>query len=128
MVAALAGAFGVLALLLATVGLYGVMAYTVTRRTREIGIRVALGSSSGSVVWLIAREAFKLTAMGLAAGVASGVIAARLVSNQLFGLPATDPVTILGATVVMLIVTSVAALVPARRAARVDPMRALRYE
>lgn len=128
LVSVLASAFGVLALLLATVGLYGVMAYTVTRRTREIGIRVALGSSSGAVLWLIAKDAFTLTGMGMVAGALGGAIAARFLSNQLFGVSATDPVTIVGATVLMVIVTSVAALVPAWRASRVDPTLALRCE
>jgi len=128
LVSVLAGAFGALALLLAGVGLYGVMAYMVVRKTREIGIRVALGSSPGAVLWMVGKEALTLLGVGSAAGVVAGLIAARLVASQLFGLSATDPVTILSATATMLLVTCLATYLPARRAARVDPMVALRHD
>jgi len=128
MVSSLAGAFGVLALLLASVGLYGLMAYLVTYRTREIGIRMALGSSARSVLWLVLKEALILLALGTAAGMAAGMIAARLIANQLFGMSSSDPVTMLGAAVIMLLVTGIAICIPVSRALRVDPARALRYE
>jgi predicted permease len=128
MVSALAGAFGVLALLLASVGLYGLMAYLVTCRTREIGIRMALGSSARSVLWLVLKEALMLLALGIAGGMAAGMIAARLIANQLFGLSSSDPITMLGAAVIMLLVTGIAICIPVSRALRVDPARALRYE
>jgi len=128
LVSVLAGTFGALAVLLAGVGLYGVMAYAVARRTREIGIRMALGSSPRAVLWIVGEEALALLGVGTAAGLAGGLIAARLASSQLFGLSATDPMTIFGATATMLLVTCLATLIPARRASRVDPMVALRYE
>ncbi len=128
LVSILAGAFGVLALLLAGIGLYGVMAYMVARRSREIGIRVALGSSPGAVLWMVAKEALTLLGAGIAVGLAAGVMASRLVASQLFGVSPADPLTILTATMTMLVVTSLATLIPARRAARVDPTVALRYE
>jgi len=128
MVSSLAGAFGLLALLLAAVGLYGVMAYTVARRTREIGIRMAIGSSATAVLWLIGREAMVLVGAGVAAGMAAGVLAARLIAGSLAGVSPADPAAILGAIAVMLAVSGAAAAVPARRAARIDPLAALRYE
>jgi len=128
LVSVLAGAFGVLALLLASVGLYGVMAYLVTRRTREIGIRIALGSSPKGVLWLVAKETVMLLGWGIFAGVSAGMIAARFVSNQLFGLSAADPVTLLGASATMFLATALAIAVPVRRASRIDPTVALRHE
>jgi predicted permease len=128
LVSVMAGAFGVLALVLAGIGLYGIMAYMVARRTREIGIRMALGSSPGAVLWMVAREALGILGAGIAVGLAAGMMVARLVASQLFGLTPADPLTILAATFTMLVVTGVATLIPARRAARVDPTVALRYE
>ena len=128
LVSGLAGAFGILALLLASVGLYGVMAYLVTLRTREIGIRMALGSSPKGVFWLVAKEALTLLGLGIVAGVSAGMIAARSVSNQLFGLSPSDLVTVLSAVFTMLIVTCLATFIPVRRALHVDPAIALRYE
>ncbi len=128
LVSVLAGAFGLLALLLASVGLYGVMAYLVTRRTREIGIRMALGSSPQSVLWLVSKEALLLLGVGIIAGIVIGMVTARFVSSQLFGLSPTDPLTILAATGTMLLVTCVATLIPVLRAMRIDPAIALRYE
>ena len=128
LVSVLAGAFGILALLLAGVGLYGVMAYLVARRTREIGIRVALGSSPKAVLWLVAKEALMLLGCGMVAGVFAGMLATRFVAHRLFGLSSSDPVTMLEAVAAMLLITCVATLVPVIRALRVDPSIAMRYE
>ena len=128
LLATLSAIFGCLATLLAAVGLYGVMAYMVARRTREIGIRMALGSSGGSVVWLVMREVLLLAVVGLAIGLPSAWALTRLVETQLFGVQPADPLTM---TVAALGIASVAALAgyfPARRAAGIDPMRALRWE
>jgi predicted permease len=132
MVADLSGAFGILALALAAVGLYGILAYSVSRRTREIGIRMALGSRSRSVVWMVAREALVLVAAGSVAGMVASVAAFRLLSQRLPGLlsgasPVDAPVLI-GCAAVMLILAAAAVSVPAIRACRVDPLTALRHE
>ena len=128
MVANLAGALGLLALVLAAVGLYGVLAYLVSQRTREIGIRMALGANPGSVVWLIVREALLLIVAGSMAGIAIAILAGRLLSAYLFGVSSADPVTLFAAAATMLIVAAVAVSVPAARAARIDPIVALHYE
>jgi ABC-type antimicrobial peptide transport system permease subunit len=128
LLATLSTVFGALATLLAAVGLYGVMAFMVTRRTREIGIRMALGASSGSVVWLIMREVLILAVTGLVIGLAAAVGLTRLVEAQLFGIQATDIATMLLATFGIAAVALLAGYLPARRATGVDPMRALRFE
>jgi predicted permease len=128
MVADLSAALGLLALVLAAVGLYGVLAYLVSWRTREIGIRMALGANTGSVVWLIAREALLLIAAGSIAGIAIATLAGRLLSTYLFGVSPADPLTLFAAAATMLIVAAIAVSVPAARAARIDPMVALHYE
>jgi ABC-type antimicrobial peptide transport system permease subunit len=128
MVAVLSAAFGLLATLLAAVGLYGVMSYSVARRTREIGIRLALGAPRERVLGMVLREVGTLGAWGLALGLPLAVGLARLLASQLFGLPPHDPLTLASATLLLAAVTVLAGLVPARRAMRVDPMRALRYE
>jgi predicted permease len=128
MVAALSAAFGLLATLLAAVGLYGVMSYSVSRRTREIGIRLALGAPRERVLGMVLREVGTLGAWGLGLGLPLALGLARLVAAQLFGLPPHDPLTLGSATVLLAAVTLLAGLVPARRAMRVDPMLALRYE
>jgi predicted permease len=128
MVAALSAAFGMLATLLAAVGLYGVMSYSVARRTREIGIRLALGAPRERVLGMVLREVGVLGAWGLGLGLPLAVILARLVSAQLFGLRPHDPLTLASATALIAGVTVLAGLVPARRAMSVDPMLALRYE
>jgi putative ABC transport system permease protein len=127
-IATLSTAFGALATLLAVIGLYGVMAYTVARRTREIGVRMALGAVQGDVVWLVMREALVLvgTGMGLGLAIAWGVN--RVVGNQLYGISATDPATIAGAVALLGVVAALAGYIPARRATRVNPVLALRYE
>jgi len=128
MVAALSGAFGLLATVLAAIGLYGVMSYAVSQRTREIGLRVALGADSRSVLMLVLKEVAILAAIGVAIGLPGGFGLGKLIESQLFGLNARDPFTFLVATGALVITAFVAGLIPALRAARVDPMTALRYE
>jgi predicted permease len=128
LLAALGSAFGVLALVLAAVGLYGLLAYTVSRATSEIGIRMALGAQRGEVVWMIMRGALRLAAMGVAVGVPAGWAASRLVASTLFGLRPGDPATLAGAAVLLAATAMAAAWLPARKAAKVDPMVALRWE
>ena len=120
--------FGALAVLLAAIGLFGLMSYNVARRTNEIGIRMALGARRGDVLRLVMRESMVLVAVGVVFGVAAALSASRLVTTLLFGLAPTDAVTLASAVAVMGIVSALAGLVPARRAARVDPMVALRYD
>jgi predicted permease len=128
LIATLCGFFAGLALLLASIGLYGLMAYAVARRTNEIGIRMALGAQRKEVVWMVLREVLALVGIGLAAGLPIALAATRLISGSLFGLSSADPLTLVVATAVMLAVAALAGYLPARRAARVDPMNALRYE
>jgi ABC-type antimicrobial peptide transport system permease subunit len=128
LVASLSELFGFLALLLTCVGLYGLMAYTVTRRTSEIGIRMALGAERARIARMILRETLLLVACGLALGLPAAVLASRLITSQLFGLKAADPVTFTAACLMMAAVALAASYLPARRAASIDPMRALRTE
>jgi predicted permease len=128
LVATLSSFFGFFALLLASLGLYGVMAYSVARRTREIGIRMALGAQAGNVLRLVLTETLFLVLIGIALGLPAALAATRLTEGLLFGLTATDPFTIALATLVMITVASLAGWIPASRAARVDPMVALRCE
>src|SRR5262249_924589 len=114
--------------LLATVGLYGVMSYAATQRRNEVGIRMALGANRRSIVLLILREAAAMLGIGLAAGSALAVAAAPVARAMLFGLKPTDPLTLAAAVAVLATVGVAAALIPARRAASLDPMAALRYE
>ena len=120
--------FGLLALLLASIGLFGVMSYAVSRRTSEIGIRMALGAERGSVLWMVLRESLWLVVAGAAAGLAAAFASTRLLANLLYETSPTDPVAFGVAAAVLLAVAALAAYIPARRAARVDPMVALRYE
>jgi putative ABC transport system permease protein len=126
--ATLSTAFGVLATLLAVIGLYGVMAYSVARRTREIGVRMALGAVQGDVVWLVMREVLMLVGSGLVLGLAASWAAGRVIGSQLYGVTANDPVTIAAAAALLLAVALLAGYLPARRATRVNPVLALRYE
>ena len=120
--------FGGLAMLVASIGLFGLMSYTVSRRTNEIGIRMALGAQGADVMRQVLRESMILVAVGVAIGVATAYGAGRLLSTMLFGLAANDVMTIAGATLIMVAVSGLAGFLPARRASRVDPMVALRYD
>ncbi len=120
--------FGALALIVASVGLFGLMSYSVARRTNEIGIRMALGAESRDVLHLVMRESMLLVAIGVVAGVAIALASGRFVATLLYGLPPTDPMSIALAAGVMILVSAVAGYLPARRASRVDPMVALHYE
>ncbi len=128
LIAQLVSFFGALALILACIGLYGVMAHGVARRTNEIGIRMALGARGGNIAWMILRETLYLVLAGLVIGVPAALIGAKLISAQLFGLKPTDPLTLIGAGVVLTLVALLAGYLPARRASRVNPLSALRYE
>ena len=120
--------FGALAMLIASIGLFGLMSYSVARRTNEIGIRMALGAESRHVLRLVMSESMTLVLLGIVVGLAAALAAGRLVTALLFGLAATDALSMVAATLVMLTVSSLAAYLPARRAARVDPLVALHYE
>lgn len=122
------GTFAALALLLAAVGLYGVLAYAVTRRTNEIGIRLALGAARGTVVWSVLRESWTLVAIGVALGVPAALAFTRLFSSLLYGVTPADPWVLSAAVASLFVVALAAALQPAWRAVRVDPLVALRYE
>jgi ABC-type antimicrobial peptide transport system permease subunit len=125
---ALAGAFAVVAVALGALGVYGVLAYAVARRTREIGLRLALGGRGRDVAALFLREGGRLVVSGTVLGLAGAVLLSGLLRGLLFGVTPIDPVTLVGAPVALAIAASVAAWVPARRAARLDPMEALRHE
>ena len=128
LIALLSAGFGLLATLLASIGLYGVMAFVVARRTKELGIRMALGAEPGSVLWLVMREVVMLVGIGLAIGLPAAFALGRYVSAQLYGLKAADPVIASGTVVTLIVVSGLAGLIPARRASRIDPILALRYE
>ncbi len=121
-------AFSLVALLLASLGLYGVLAYAVTQRVPEIGIRMAVGARRGEIVGLIVRNAARLAAAGLVLGVGGAVLFARAMRSLLFGVTPLDPLTFLGVTAVLGTVALLASYLPARRAAGVDPVTALRSE
>jgi predicted permease len=128
LVATITALFGALALTLAAIGLYGVLSYGVAQRTRELGIRMAIGATSGSIRWLVLREAGWVLGVGIAAGLAAAWAAGRVVISLLFGVAPTDLMTTAIAIAVLIGAGTVAAWIPARRASRVDPIRALRYE
>jgi len=128
LLALLSGFFGVLALLLAMIGLYGTLSYLVNRRHTEFGVRLALGAQPGSIVRLVMRDVVALLAGGLAAGACISLAAVGVLQKMLFGLGARDTVTMMAAVGVLSAVAFIAAYLPARRASRVDPMVALRYE
>jgi len=128
MIASLSSIFGVLATSLVLIGLYGVMAFMVARRSREIGIRMALGAMAGNVIWLVMREVLLLIAFGIALGLPAAYALTRLVQAQLYGIDPGDPQSIAIATLLLAAVTAAAGYIPARRAALFDPLRILRYE
>jgi ABC-type antimicrobial peptide transport system permease subunit len=122
------GAFALLALLVAAVGLYGVVSHGVARRTKEIGVRLALGAAPGDVTWLIVRETLLWLAIGTILGAAGAAATGRLVASQLFGVTAADPLSFVAAATVLALVALLASLIPAARARRIDPVDALRAE
>jgi ABC-type antimicrobial peptide transport system permease subunit len=126
--AKLSSFFGLLALALACVGLYGIMSYAVARRTNEIGIRMALGAERHNILGMVMRETLIMVALGVAIGIPAALAATRVISSMLYDLKPTDPLTIAVSASVMIAVAASAGYLPARRASRVDPMVALRYE
>ena len=126
--AKLATLLGSVTLLLAAIGLYGLLAYAVTRRTPEIGLRMALGAGRGNVRWMILRQSVLLVGVGLVLGVPGALAGGRFVESMLFGLTPTNPFAVAAAAGIMLAISLLASLVPAQRAARVDPLVALRSE
>jgi predicted permease len=126
--ASVAGSLGMVGVMLTGIGLYGVMAYAVTRRTREIGIRIALGAQRADVIRMVLREGLSLTAIGSAIGVILAAVMSRVLAGFLFGIPPLDPMTFVGTTVLFTVIGVAACCVPVLRATRIDPTRALRYE
>jgi ABC-type antimicrobial peptide transport system permease subunit len=122
------GIFAALAVILAVVGIYGVMSYSVSRRTHEIGLRLALGAERGDVLKLVLRQGLKLSLIGVAIGIAGALAMTRLVSGFLYGVKASDPLTFVAVSLLLILVALAASYIPARRATTVDPMAALRYE
>jgi len=128
LVALLAAGFGFLATVLASIGLYGVMAFVVAQRRKELGIRMALGAQPGNVIWLVMREVLILLSIGLAVGIPSAFALGRLVSTQLYGIQPHDPGIAIATMLLLALVSGAAGLIPAHRASRIDPILALRYE
>jgi ABC-type antimicrobial peptide transport system permease subunit len=128
LIAMLSAGFGLLATVLASIGLYGVMAFVVARRTKELGIRLALGAQPGLIVWLVMREVLVLLAIGLVLGIPSAMALGRYVSAELYGVEPGDPSVAIATVALLTVVSAAAGLVPARRASRIDPILALKYE
>jgi ABC-type antimicrobial peptide transport system permease subunit len=126
--AQLLGAFSVVALIIAALGIYGVMAYTVAQRTREIGIRMALGAARADVQRLVVGQALRLTMLGAGLGLAAAFVLTRFMQSLLFGIRADDPPTFVGVTLILAVSSAAAAWLPTARAVRVDPVVALRHE
>jgi len=127
-VARLAGFFGVLALILACIGLYGLLSYEVSRRTREIGIRMALGAQPEGVLRLVLRQGIALAVVGAAVGIGVALSVTRYLASMLYGVQPKDPLTLAAVTALLIGIAVAACYIPARRATRVDPITALRYE
>jgi predicted permease len=128
LIALLSAGFGLLATLLATIGLYGVMAFVVARRRKELGVRLALGAQPGRVIWLVMSEVLLLFGIGLAIGIPTAILLSRYVASQLHGVEAGDPFIAIATVVLLAAVSVVAGLIPAHRASRIDPILALRAE
>jgi ABC-type antimicrobial peptide transport system permease subunit len=128
LVAMLSAGFGALATLLASIGLYGVMAFVVVRRRKELGIRIALGAQPMRVLWLVMREVLMLLAIGLVIGVPVAMALGRYVGTALYGIQPHDPAIAIAAIALLTTVSAIAGLIPARRASRIDPVQAMRYE
>ena len=128
LIALLSAGFGMLATLLASIGLYGVMAFVVARRRKELGIRLALGAQPGLVIWMVMREVLALLAIGLAVGIPAAMALGRYVSTVLYGIKPSDPYMATSTILLLTLVSAAAGLIPARRASRIDPILALRYE
>ena len=124
----LLGTFAAVALILAAVGIYGVMSYSVSRRTHEIGIRMALGANEGVVLKLVTGQGMTLALVGAAAGLAGALLLSGSMSSLLYGIAPTDPLTLVAVSLLLVAVATLATYIPARRATRVDPIVALRYE
>jgi ABC-type antimicrobial peptide transport system permease subunit len=122
------GAFAGFALLLATIGVYGVMSYLVTQGTRDIGVRIALGAQQSDILRLVLKQGMMLALVGIIAGIAGAAALSRVMGSLLFGVSSTDLVTFISVAVLLAIIAFVACYIPARRAMRVDPLVALRYE
>jgi putative ABC transport system permease protein len=120
--------FALLALVLTAVGIYGVLAYSVTQRTREIGVRIALGANTGEVLRMVLVQGVKLAIAGVAIGLVAALVLNRLIGSLLYGVKASDPLTYTGVAVLLVIVVLLACWFPARRAARTDPLAALRHQ
>jgi ABC-type antimicrobial peptide transport system permease subunit len=127
-IAKLATFFGILALLLAAIGLYGVMSYMIAGRTRELGVRIALGAQRGNVLGMVMKECMVLVAIGIGIGIPAAFAASRVITSMLYGLKPYDPTAMIVVVVLLAIVGAFAGFIPARRATKVDPMVALRYE
>jgi len=128
LIAMLSAGFGLLATLLAALGLYGVMAFVVARRTKELGVRMALGAQAGSVIWLVMKDVLLLLALGLAVGIPAAMGLGHFVATQLYGIKANDPLIAVSSMAMLIVVAALAGFIPARRASRIDPISALRYE
>jgi putative ABC transport system permease protein len=124
----LASVFAGLALFLAAIGIYGVLSYSVTQRTPEIGVRMALGANSSEVLWMVARQGLKLVVIGLGVGLLAAFFLTRLIGSLLYGVSAKDPLTFAAAALALGLVAAIAAVIPSLRATRIQPMSALRYE
>jgi len=128
LIAVLSLGFGAVATVLASIGLYGVMAFVVARRRREMGVRLALGAQPGRVIWLVMREVLLLFAIGLAVGIPSAIALGRLVASQLHDVEGSDPAIAVATVGLLTAVSILAGMIPAHRASRIDPMLALRAE